>query len=309
MQGLKRIGRMAATISPLFIAALCRAGDPVSCVLVHGDTSAAPPFVNARLDFERPGDPSLNGQEEGIAPQVTQRKSPWLAAGFSIIVPGAGEFYSESYLRSAVFLAAEAALWALAYTYEQKGNHQTDYFQNFANVHWNVVKYAQYAQDHLNPPNGPYNWLIPGTAGDPPWMRINWPELNRMESDIGGTASGSYYSHQLPAYNTQSYYELIGKYPQFNQGWDDSPPSFAYGNPLTPELLYYSGQRGLANTYYVRSSLYVGITVVNHVVSAIDAVLTAGSYNRGLHASVGSLTIPAVGGIVMVPAFCVKYGL
>jgi len=28
------------------------------------------------------------------------------------------------------------------------------------------------------------------------------------------------FSHELPTYNTQQYYELIGKYSQFKYGWD-----------------------------------------------------------------------------------------
>jgi hypothetical protein len=140
-------------------------------------------------------------------------------------------------------------------------------------------------------------------------MRVNWAELNRMETDISATAAGQYYSHMLPQYNTQQYYELIGKYPQFNQGWDDAPPSFTYGNQLSAELLYYSGQRGQANTYYTTASTYVAIVLVNHIVSAVDAVLSAGSYNRGLHASVGSQRVPASGGYTTVPALHLSWGL
>jgi hypothetical protein len=140
-------------------------------------------------------------------------------------------------------------------------------------------------------------------------MRVNWAELNRMESDISATAAGQYYSHVLPAYNSQQYYELIGKYPEFNQGWDDAPPSFNYGNQLSAELLYYSGERGKANTYYTTASTYVSIVLLNHVVSTVDAVLSAGSYNRGLHASVGSQRVPAYGGYVTVPVLRLSWGL
>jgi hypothetical protein len=301
--------RLCGTILAIIVTVMCWADEPGSCVLIRGDTSAVALTGNARLDFGRQWDPATNFQEVMRDASIAPRKSPWLAGGLSLVLPGAGEFYSESYFKSAVFLAAETALWILAYKYDQKGNHQTDFFQNYANTHWSVVNYAQYAQSHYTPGNGPYNWLIPGTQGDPPWMRVNWAELNRMESDIGATTAGMYYSHQLPAYNTQSYYELIGKYPEYNQGWDDAPPSFNYGNQLSAELLYYSGQRGQANTYYTTSSTFVAIAVVNHVVSAVDAAFTAGSYNRGLHASAGSQTIPTERGLVTVPALCLRYGL
>jgi hypothetical protein len=301
--------RLFGVLLAFTAAVSCRAGNPGSSILIAGGTPAGAPSGNARLDFGRPTEPGAGLQEGTVDASTAARKSPWLAGGLSFVLPGAGEFYMESYIKSAAFLGAEAALWVLAYKYDQKGNHQTDYFQNYANAHWNIVNYAQYAQSHYSPGNGPYNWLIPGTQGDPPWMRVNWAELNRMEADIGATGAGMYYSHQLPAYNTQSYYELIGKYPQYNQGWDDAPPSFSYGNQLSAELQYYSVQRGQANTYYTTSSTFVAIAVVNHVVSAVDAALTAGSYNRGLHGSVGSQTIPTERGLVTVPVLCLKFGM
>jgi hypothetical protein len=291
------------------VGAVAFAAEHPSSVVLRGDLPDVKLSGNARIDFSGvPEFPALF-QEGRPDASGASRKSPWLAGGLSLVLPGAGEIYSESYLKSAVFLAAEAALWVLAYTYDHKADRQTNFFQNYANAHWSVVSYAQYALT-LAPPGGNYKPILASVPDTyPPWMRVNWAELNRMESDIGATTAGMYYSHQLPAYNTQQYYELIGKYPQFNQGWDDAPPSFNYGNQLSAELLYYSGQRGQANTYYTTASTYVAIALVNHIVSAVDAVLTAGSYNRGLHASVGSQRVPAYGGYANVPALRLSWGL
>jgi hypothetical protein len=302
--------QLFAILLALFLCALvAQAGENPSSLVLRGRVPGTPLSGNARIDFSRVQEFPPVFQEGSPDASGAAKKSPWLAGGLSIVLPGAGEFYSESYLKSAIFLAAEAALWVLAYTYDHKGDRQTDFFQDYANAHWSVVNYAQYALTHLAPPGGNYQPIIPGTGGYPPWMRVNWAELNRMESDISATAAGQYYSHLLPAYNTQQFYELIGKYPQFNQGWDDAPPSFNYGNQLSAELLYYSGQRGQANTYYTTASTYIAIVLVNHIVSAVDAVLTAGSYNRGLHASVGSQTLPAYGGYTAVPVLRLSWGL
>jgi hypothetical protein len=304
----KLVLTMAILVTTVVVGAAAFAGEHPSSVVLRGGPAGLKPSGNARIDFSGvPESPALFQQD---APDASggSRKSPWLAGGLSLVLPGTGEIYAESYLKSAVFLAAEAVLWALAYKYDQKGNHQTDFFQNYANAHWSVVSYAQYAMS-LAPPGGNYQVIIPGTQGYPPWMRVNWAELNRMESAIALTPAGQYYSHQLPQYNTQQYYELIGKYPQFNQGWDDHPPSFNYGNQLSAELLWYSGQRGQANTYYTTASTYVAIVLLNHVVSTVDAVLSAGSYNRGLHASVGSQRVPAYGGYANVPVLRFSWGL
>src|SRR5512143_3918645 len=78
---------------------------------------------NARIDLFRPSAEARGGlfQDQGMQ-QAPPRKSPWLAAGMSLVVPGAGEFYAERYLKSAVFLAVEVGVWALAYHFDRKGD-------------------------------------------------------------------------------------------------------------------------------------------------------------------------------------------
>ena len=300
---------MMACVSLVFLLSPLRAQEITSLVLLPPATPGElRTSGDARIDLL--GMPDLNGpsaaqQVSSAVDEAARRKSPWLAAGMSILVPGAGEFYAGDYWKSAAFFAVDVALWIFAYNYDKKGDRQTDFFQNFANQNWSVVKYAQYAQDNLSPPNGPYNWLIPNTEGRPPWDRVNWSELNRMEQDIGG-----YYSHVLPPYGQQQYYELIGKYPQFNQGWDDSGPAFNYGDPLTANFLWYAGQRGLANRYYEKATTFVTIALVNHVISAFDAAFSVASWNKKLQASLDTQTVPtAWGGIQEVPVVKLTYGL
>jgi hypothetical protein len=300
---------MMACVPLVFLLSPLRAQEITSLVLLPPATAGElRTSGDARIDLL--GMPDLNGpsaaqQVSSAVDEAVRRKSPWLAAGMSILIPGAGEFYTGDYWKSAAFFAVDVALWIFAYNYDKKGDRQTDFFQNFANQNWSVVKYAQYAQDNLTPPNGPYNWLIPNTEGRPPWDRVNWSELNRMEQDIGG-----YYSHVLPPYGQQQYYELIGKYPQFNQGWDDSGPTFNYGDPLTPNFLWYAGQRGLANRYYEKATTFVTIALVNHIVSAFDAAFSAASWNKKLQASLDTQAVPtAWGGMQEVPVVKLTYGL
>ncbi|MFA3782904.1 hypothetical protein ABRY23_07575 [Melioribacteraceae bacterium 4301-Me] len=214
---------------------------------------------------------------------IKNTKSPFLAGLLSLIVPGTGEFYSKSYIKAGIFFVAEVTAVTVGLIYNKKGDDQTNFFQNFADEHWSVVRYAQYALEHLapkDPPGGPYQLFYPDKQNLPPWEQVNWSELNRMERDIGG-----YYSHTLPRHGDQQYYEEIGKYPQFNQGWDDAPPQFNYGDPVTPNFHYYSGLRGKANDYYDIASKAVIVVFLNHLISAIDAVWTAHSYNKHISIS------------------------
>lgn len=296
---MKRL--ICVTLVMILATAASSAEEPRSCMLLVHAGSQMRPSGNARIDFTGQKDLVPRLQEEATS-EGFARKSPWLAGGLSLVIPGAGEFYAESYWKSASFFAAEVALWALAYTYDHKGDRQTNFFQDFANAHWSVVRYAEWTEKNFNIPQGEFAWRL--TPNPTSKDQVYWPELNRMEQSIG-----TYYSHILPGYNSQQYYELIGKYPQFNQGWDDAGPAFNYGDPLTGRFLYYSTERGKANTYYNTASTFVAIAMVNHVVSAVDAAITAGSYNRGLHASVGSLTVPSPGGYLTVPTFQLSYGL
>ena len=104
--------------------------------------------------------------------EMPDRKSPVLAGIMSAILPGSGELYVGEYLKAAIFFAVEAALITTAVIYDNKGDDKTTEFQNFADEHWSVVKYAEYlnsqgAEIYINP-----------DESLPPWERVNWTELN-----------------------------------------------------------------------------------------------------------------------------------
>ncbi len=265
---------------------------------------------NLRLDLFRPSlaDGRMFIQTQS-APMELHRKSPWLAAGMSLIVPGSGEFYAESYWKSAIFLAVEVGAWALAYHFDKKGDRQTDFFQGYADQHWSVVQYAEYTIKNFIPAAQQDDYtrkVIPNLGVGRPWEQVNWDALNAMEREIGG-----FYSHTLPRYGEQQYYELIGKYPQFNQGWDDAnlslpPDYFVIKANLTARYLYYSIERGKANDFYRNATTFVTVAVVNHVLSAIDAAWSVSSYNQAI-AEGTVLTIPGPDGLVCVPAVRLRY--
>lgn len=208
------------------------------------------------------------------------KKSVWLAVGLSALIPGAGEFYSENYIKSAAFIAVEVAAITLGLIYDKKGNDQTIFFQNYADRYWSVDRYAAWTIKNatsINSAVDPSKYSVFANG------KVNWNELNRLERDLG-----SYYSHQLPKYGDQQYFELIGKYPQFNVGWDDfgnENTPFVYGDPLTKKFLYYADERGKANNFYNIASKAVLVVVINHIISAVDAAWSTSRYNKNLEAS------------------------
>jgi hypothetical protein len=239
---------------------------------------------------------------------MENKKSPLLAAALSFVVPGAGEFYSESYLKSAVFLALEAAAITVGLIYDKKGDDQTTFFENYANEHWSVQRYAKWTVTNATTINSgidPSSYNVFNSSGS-----VNWKELNRLESDLG-----SYYSHRLAYYGEQQYFEMIGKYHQFNPGWDDfgdENTPYVYNsdeNSLTENFRYYADERGKANDFYNVASKAVIVIVANHFISAIDAAWSAARFNKNLELSAELKKLELGYYVEYYPQLNIKYGL
>lgn len=102
------------------------------------------------------------------------------------------------------------------------------------------------------------------------------------------------YSHSLPwdASNNSpifnhEYYENIGKYNEFQVGWDDigpgfPPPPVPGGKDTTSvNREKYLNLRRKSNDYYQNASTMVILALGNHILSAFDAALTAKGFNKG----------------------------
>jgi hypothetical protein len=216
------------------------------------------------------------------------RKSALTAALLSAAVPGAGEFYSESYWKAGSFLGAEIILWIVYATRTAKGDAQTDQFQQYADTHWSVVRYAQWIEANaaiLNPSAPPCNGIVTNPTAPAPWDQVDWNVLNQCEANIGGKASTGF-SHLLPRRPDQQYFELIGKYLQYNAGWDDwgasGPTVNEYLLSASPRFLEYRDMRGRANDFYNIASTTSFILVANHVLSSLDAAWSASEYNSSI---------------------------
>lgn len=239
---------------------------------------------NLRWDLRiTDGSTSTAAREE---PDPLKQKSVLRAAFYSAVLPGAGEFYVEEYWRSAAFFGAEAILWAVYAAYDAKGTRQTEEFERYADDWWSVVKYAEWMETHgpsLNPNPPPGGIVISNDPSLPPWERVDWAKLNAWEQHLGGKA-GTGFSHRLPRRPDQQYYELIGKYLQYNMGWEDWDPSRTdYLTSLSARFALYRDMRGRANDLYTVARTATAMIVANHLLSALDAALGARSFNRALH--------------------------
>ena len=242
--------------------------------------------------------------------RVFKKRSPMLAAGMSVIIPGAGQFYNEDYWKTAIFVTLEVAAIVTAIAYNSKGDDQTTIFENFANSDngWDVDKYAQWSVDNASRINPQIQEDILMGVVDEQGKLISWNKLNDLETEIG-----HYYSHRLAPYDDQQYYEMIGKYQQFNAGWADysdsdyPPDGYVYPQQVTATNTWYADERGKANSYYDISNLAVKILVVNHLISAVEAALSANSYNRSINAEVKMETSSIGYNRIFYPEFNLSY--
>lgn len=217
--------------------------------------------------------PSANSNVE------LKKYSPLKAGLMSAIIPGSGEVYTGSYFKSALFFAVEIASWVVYFNYTKKGDEQTKKFKQFADENWSVVDYALWMNEWMRrygTADAPMVGIDPD-ASKRPWERVNWFRLNEAERYISRLSGG--FSHTLPFYGEQQYYELIGKYHQYAPGWNDFDKNFIPEdvNELKPtqNFKFYSIERGKANDFYSIASASAFIIVANHVLSAIDATVSA----------------------------------
>lgn len=237
-----------------------------------------------------------------------ETKSPLKAAIFSAVIPGSGELYTESYKSAIGFFTAEIAFIGAYLYYDNEAADREKAYQKVANdpnAGWSARKYADYliywaqesgAQDETAKALAVnLNNLINSdpskndiTPGDRAW----WNELNALERqmvfEFGGKAK---FSHVLPVYNTQQYYELIGKYEQFNPGWKDYNPLSPMKNMETPTSMFisYRNMRTKANDMHNTAYTFLVMTVLNHSFSAINAAMQAHLHNQDIQLSLGSL--------------------
>jgi hypothetical protein len=217
--------------------------------------------------------------KDNVSPPVTKEKSIWLGIALSALLPGAGEFYGKSYVKAAIFFGVELLSWGAFAFYQIKGDDQTDKFQKYADQYWSVRQYAQ--------------WLVSEGFPDVGGINPNEPDLEVLRQQIA-VCERANFTHTLPPYGSQQYYELIGKYQNFQAGWTNLAhiPTrlqgpYWYETYKDPVFLNYAGERQKANDYYNYAKTGIIVVVLNHVLSAADAAWTIAMFNKQVRVETG----------------------
>lgn len=248
---------------------------------------------------------TLNDYYENATPQFqlsdgNNKKSPLLAGLLSAVIPGAGEFYAESYWKAGIFAAIEAAAITVAIIYNNKGDKATDEFKAFANENWSARRYAEWLNTYrveLGITNDP---IDPDRVDRGDYSQLN---ANERQVNVGGKA----FSHQLPPYGDQQYYELIGKYHQFNHGWSDSDGTMEWLNNISPNFILYADMHIKPdNIYRVANTAVIGL-YVNHLLSALDAIWTTAQFNKDIALKVRLESIQLTDHAEFIPTLFLTY--
>lgn len=208
-----------------------------------------------------------------------KKKSIGLGLLFSALLPGAGEFYGEDYLRAGIFFGVELLAWGTYFYFQGKADNQTEDFQAYADQYWDVRTYARWLKDQQFPSSG-------GINPDEPNRDVLREQIMVCERVN--------FSHTMPEYGSQQYYELIGKYQNFQAGWTNlnhvptrDPGPYNYQTYKDPIFLDYANERQKANDFYDYAKIGPITAVINHVLSALDAAWVVSAYNNKLKMETG----------------------
>jgi len=239
------------------LAAVANAGD------WHDFILASPHTRLALADTLAAPDSSAEAAVYEIAP-----KMPAKALLLSAVVPGAGQIYDGSWLKALGFLGVEAASWYFYSDYQSKGKDIETEYEKYADTNWSEAQYWQAIASMSGKP-----------AGDIEALR-EWEHLN--------------FSHGLHLTKDQQYYEMIGKYNQFNYGWNDiytTTPSptdkmtYLKEQIRSPRRLYYETRRDASNRNFKHATTCLTVVILNHMTSALEAVWTVSRHNREIAAA------------------------
>lgn len=175
----------------------------------------------------------------------------------SALVPGLGQLYNKSYWKSGLFFAVEVASWFVYFGQRAEGRRLEDLYEQYADAHWDPARY--------------WSALAAESGCDPADMTC----LKNYER--------SNFSHHLPDEKNQTYYENIGKYDQFNIGWDDATEHRARDSEHRER---YTLMRKDSNDAFEMARLGASVVLLNHIVSALEAALTARKQDRALQGSI-----------------------
>ncbi len=221
-----------------------------------------------------------NDRQE-IAPAITEKgqkqKSVAMAAGLSLLVPGAGQFYVGEKVRAAPFFLADIGGWVTYFGFRSQGKRRERDYQAFADMHWDTSRYFAFLDTALG---------ISSRSDFDPVTR-NYDSHDYFPDSVANLVIDTIknpnfvFAHHIPAKEggrlekNFEYYENFGKYDQFFAGWDD------YSTGVNRST--YRRMRAKANDSFSKSKIGIIVSMADRLVAAFDAALAAKRFNKKIN--------------------------
>src|SRR6056297_697656 len=235
------------------------------------------------------------GQEDQQFDNDIQRlftEKPGLALLSSGLIPGSGQLVNKNWIRGGLYAALEVVTIYMIVEFDNRGDRGKKRYENYADQNWSVTQYAKWLVEYhdvnglenpaLNDLRNMVAGLEPAFATSVDWNNIDIDILRAAERNsrfvTPDNLSNSTFSHILPGYGSQQYYELISKYYQFQAGWMDFPDSrfFTSRDGTSASNMFFRGA-SLADDFnndYRTSKNFRMVLIANHVLSAFDSFFT-----------------------------------
>ena len=229
----------------------------------------------------------------------------------SLVVPGAGQLYvggsTFNYVRGAVYLALEGALWGSWYYYSvYKYDKQTDRYKNFAKKHFSAHQYESKMHDlrnGLDDSDEESKFVERYLSSRESYCKSIYGDASTNGCYTGDastemTKDNNHVNHlngSFSLYNSGSFYSTIAG-SAYVLGWDDvendTPVSALNLGDRDLEVVplgesanwkTYRSMRSKANDYADMQAWFFGGLILNHIVSALDAAWSAHAHNKVLY--------------------------
>lgn len=255
----------------------------------------------------------------GIDEMKGQYKSPRKALFMSMVIPGSGQLYVGSskftYARGVVYLALEAGLWGgWYYNTIYKYDKQVKKYKKFANEHYSIGRYENGMYDiytSLNDADEEGRFVERYMSGRQSFCEALYGDAGKR---------GCYSSKEDPYASETSHKKVFGSNPEslgkeskdgfydesevyqmigggtYVLGWDDVdsialPGALGLEDPNSSVVALgksanrnkYRSLRNEANDLANMQAWFIGGLILNHLISAVDAALTANAHNKALY--------------------------
>lgn len=238
----------------------------------------------------------------------TMQTKPGVALLSSAVIPGLGQAANHKWLRAGAYFVADVILLAVHLNSQHRAKELERDYKQFADNNWSVVTYSQWLVDYHEQNNisNPYideleqqvQGQNPAYDPDVDWNTVDLQTLRQVERNTPFISSdgtvGNIFSHSMPNYGSQQYYELISKYYQYGPGWNDfgvnrqgDPLDSRYqlswnGDDMPPHFLEGATLSDRFNDKYRVAGNMLAYMLLNHVVSAFDAFISVKLKNNRL---------------------------